>query len=123
VLTLTKAIGLRTGTFGLKAASCSSAEYVWSALAGYPGDRNATSAQCYYSKCWVLYNRPCTGEPVYYNCDTSVGQSGAPVFDQGRYIRAIHTAQAIMKATDGGNFTANVGTPIFPAIFDAIASV
>jgi V8-like Glu-specific endopeptidase len=123
VLTVGSPIGLRTGTFGLKAASCSGSEYVWSAVAGYPGDKAGSNGQCWYSKCWVLFNKPCSGEPVYYSCDTSVGQSGAPVFDQDRYIRAVHVAMAEMQAPNGQKFAANVGTPIFPAVFDAIAGV
>jgi V8-like Glu-specific endopeptidase len=96
VITLTKPVGTELGWLGIRAAAppCKSTPLTLT-LAGYPGEDpehpivGGWAGGCWYDKCDVAYS--CSVSITNHTCDSFVGQSGAPMFDQENYVRAVHT--------------------------------
>lgn len=96
VITLSKPVGTELGWLGIKAepTPCRATPLTLS-LAGYPGDDpenprvGGWAGGCYYDKCDVTYS--CGVSITNHTCDSFVGQSGAPMYDEDNFVRAVHT--------------------------------
>lgn len=99
VITLNKPVGTELGWLGIKAEAppCRSAPLSLT-LAGYPGDDAGSPPRpggggwaggCFYDQCDVWHS--CGVSITNHTCDSYVGQSGAPMFDDQYYVRAVHT--------------------------------
>ena len=96
VITLSKPVGTELGWLGIRAdaAPCRSTPMTLS-LAGYPGDDpenprvGGWAGGCFYDKCDITYS--CSVSITNHTCDSFVGQSGAPMYDEENYVRAVHT--------------------------------
>lgn len=115
VIKLVKPLGLKYGWLGMRAerAGCAgSSETVNLTLAGYPGDDPFNKADdnflggCFVDSCKVTLK---CGEPMTsHDCDSYIGQSGAPMFDPQYYVRMVHTLgvlQGISSANSGVSIT------------------
>jgi hypothetical protein len=96
VITLNKPVGTELGWLGVRADAppCRATPLTLN-LAGYPGEDpenprvGGWAGGCFYDKCDVSYS--CSVSITNHTCDSFVGQSGAPMFDDENYVRAVHT--------------------------------
>lgn len=96
VITLSKPVGTELGWLGIKAeaAPCRPTPMALS-LAGYPGDDaenprvGGWAGGCFYDRCDITYS--CSVSITNHTCDSFVGQSGAPMYDEDNFVRAVHT--------------------------------
>jgi V8-like Glu-specific endopeptidase len=105
IITLKKDVGNKLGWLGLKAEMPPCGPMPTSlTLAGYPGDDPATPkddhflGSCYQDQCVVSLS--CGAQVTNHTCDSYVGQSGAPMFDEDRYIRLVHTLGVLAGFSD-----------------------
>jgi V8-like Glu-specific endopeptidase len=96
VITLTKPVGTELGWLGVRANAppCRPTPLALN-LAGYPGEDpenprvGGWTGGCYYDRCDVTFS--CSVSITNHTCDSYVGQSGAPMYDDDNYVRAVHT--------------------------------
>lgn len=86
VVTLSKNLGSVTGYMGM-AAGCSSKTEL--TLAGYPQDQ--AQGTCMANTCTIPY-LDCNALTNIHTCDTIMGMSGSPLWDNKNRIRMIHVA-------------------------------
>lgn len=96
VITLSRPVGTELGWLGIKAdtSPCRPGPLTLN-LAGYPGEDpenprpGGWAGGCFYDKCDVTFS--CSVSITNHTCDSYVGQSGAPMYDEEGYVRAVHT--------------------------------
>ena len=105
IITLKEEVGNKLGWLGLKAEMPPCREIPTSlTLAGYPGDDPATPkdddylGNCYEDQCVVSLS--CNAQVTNHTCDSYVGQSGAPMFDEDGYVRLVHTLGVLAGFSD-----------------------
>ena len=109
VLKLSSNIGTSTGWFGL---STGDTDIIGTdvTITGYPGE--------YYRQMWTMTGEVvyATDRKVYYNIDTTGGQSGSPIYDSNYKAVGIH-------AYGGAGIGENSGTRINSGLFDFFNSI
>lgn len=121
IVKLVKPIGVKFGWLGIRAERppCNAGEIVTMSLAGYPGDDPFTPTDdvffggCYLDSCRV--NLTCADPMATHDCDSYIGQSGAPMFDPNYYVRMVHTLGQLQGIT-----TLNSGVRISKFILDQL---
>ncbi|KAF8065833.1 hypothetical protein HT031_002893 [Scenedesmus sp. PABB004] len=96
VITLASPVGRALGHLGVRgdAGACRPSPLTLT-LAGYPGEDPAfplaggAAGGCFHDSCTVSFS--CGVSITNHTCDSYVGQSGAPMYDRGAYVRAVHT--------------------------------
>jgi V8-like Glu-specific endopeptidase len=86
VVTLSKNLGSVTGYMGMAAGCSSNTELT---LAGYPQDQ--AQGTCMANTCKIPY-LDCNALTNIHTCDTIMGMSGSPLWDNKNRIRMIHVA-------------------------------
>lgn len=117
-------IGLKTGWVGAKPVQCGSSfgadgPAVALKTVGFPlwapvGNEKRPS-RCYESSCRAAAT--CEGDIAImeHSCDATSGQSGAPMLDASKNVRAVHV-QGVSAFSNGKN----LATPFTPFILDII---
>ena len=85
VIKLEKPIGTQTGVLGLK-GGCDGKPVIDLTTAGYPSDKDLGS--CVTDQCSVQLS--CNNDATEHTCDTYLGQSGSPFWDQNLLVRGVH---------------------------------